>query len=226
MRILAIETSGTAGSVATLDAGRLLAQLELDPAERSTRTLAPAIAQALERTAWKPTDVQLVAVARGPGSFTSLRLGVMTAKAFAYAVGAKILGIGTLDAIAARAPLEARELAVAVDAQRGELYGGSFVRSTEGMIAISPVEIVADERWLSTLRPGMTVSGPALTKLAHRVHDVASVAPSELWFPDAGAVGLLAAARHALGAVDDVWTLSPFYVRRSAAEEKWESRTV
>ena len=70
-------------------------------------TLAPGIAELLKHVAWLPRDVQTVAVGVGPGSFTGLRLGVMTAKAFAYATGAQILGIGTPDAIAAQASISA-----------------------------------------------------------------------------------------------------------------------
>ena len=78
-------------------------RLALDPARRSARTLAPGIRHLLADAGWTPRDVALVAVSIGPGSFTGLRLGVMTAKAFAYAVGAPVLGIGTLEVIAAHA---------------------------------------------------------------------------------------------------------------------------
>ena len=82
----------------------LLAELSLDHTQRSAQSLAPAIEALLTQVGWLPRDVQLVAVSVGPGSFTGLRVGVTTAKVFAYAVGAEVLGIDTLEAHRRRSP--------------------------------------------------------------------------------------------------------------------------
>src|SRR4051812_32591466 len=96
MRIVALETVGAAGSVALLDEERIVAELKLDTARRSAQTLAPGIAELLQQASWRPGDVELVAVASGPGSFTGLRIGITTAKAFAYAVGCQVVGVNSL----------------------------------------------------------------------------------------------------------------------------------
>jgi tRNA threonylcarbamoyladenosine biosynthesis protein TsaB len=223
VRILALETSGTSGSVAAVDAGQLITQLELDPAMRSARALAPAVREVLVHVGWKPRDVQLVAVSVGPGSFTGLRLGVMTAKAFAYAAGAQILGVGSLDAIAACAPSKTNHVAAAIDAQRGEVYAGCFSRQATGELCpAGAIEIIDAQQWLESLPAGTCVTGPALAKLAGQLPLRVLAAPRDQWFPDAATVGRLAAQRYAAGARDDLWTLAPLYLRRSAAEEKWE----
>ena len=103
MRILALETSDKTGSVAAMADGNLLAELMLDRTQRSAQSLAPAMQRLLIEVGWQPSNVQLVAVSIGPGSFTGLRVGVTAAKVFAYAAGAEVLGISTLDAIAANA---------------------------------------------------------------------------------------------------------------------------
>src|SRR5262245_33492571 len=87
MRILAIETVGSTGSVAALDERGVLAELALDSRRRSAQTLVPGMAALVESVGWRSRDVELVAVASGPGSFTGLRIGVTTAKTFAYAIG-------------------------------------------------------------------------------------------------------------------------------------------
>src|SRR5262245_27922792 len=122
MKILALETSGSLGSVAALEDERLLATLPLDPAKRAARSLAPTIQRLLEQVGWRPADVQLVAVASGPGSFTGLRLGVTTAKTFAYAVGCQLLGVNTIEALAAGTPRECSPLNVAIDAHRQQVF--------------------------------------------------------------------------------------------------------
>src|SRR5208337_2248427 len=103
-RILALETSELTGSVAVAADGKVLAELQLDPQQRSAQWLAPAIRSLLERVGWQPREIGLIAVTIGPGSFTGLRVGVATAKILAYATGAQVLGIGTLEAIATAAP--------------------------------------------------------------------------------------------------------------------------
>ncbi len=104
MRILALETSGTSGSVAVLEGSSQVAQLILPPGQRSARSLVPTIQDLLGRVGWEMSQIGLVAVTSGPGSFTSLRIGVSTAKALAYAVGAEIIGVNTLGVIARQAP--------------------------------------------------------------------------------------------------------------------------
>jgi len=199
---------------------------DLDPALRSARALAPGIRDLLAQVNWRPADVELVAVAIGPGSFTGLRLGVMTAKAFAYAVGAKIVGVDTLATIAAQAPPDALRVATVVDAQRGDVYCAKFTRDQPAgpLTRTTPIAIAAADAWLAELDTGTTIIGPALAKFAPQNPALSTLAPREAWFPDAATVGRLAAQRAATGEVDDAWQLAPLYLRRSAAEEKRDAQ--
>jgi tRNA threonylcarbamoyladenosine biosynthesis protein TsaB len=207
VRILAIETSGKAGSVALLDAGRLLADCPLPPEQG--RTLAPAVHALLQRAGWTPRDVEVVAVAVGPGSFTGLRVGVTTAKVFAYAVGARTVGIGTLAAIAAQAPAAGRVWSV-LGALRGELFIAAFRPADDALEAVFAPSLLSEADWLARLEPGDTVTGQGV-----------AATPPETWAPRAATVGELAWRRSSQGSFDDVWTLAPTYLRRSAAEEKF-----
>src|SRR5262245_32191202 len=108
-RIVAIETSGQHGSVAVLcgeekGEARLVREIVLSDQQRTAQSLAPALNKLLQTAGWEPSTVSLVAVLTGPGSFTGLRIGVTTAKTLAYAWGADVVGINTLEAIAEQAP--------------------------------------------------------------------------------------------------------------------------
>lgn len=225
MKILALETTERIGSVALLDDPNLLYEKKLDPNKRSAQSLAPAIAEALERAGWRATDVDLVATTIGPGSFTGLRVGVTTAKTFAYCARAEVLGIDTLEAIAAAVPALVAAVSVAMDAQRGQVVTALFERDEDGwMRPRRAAELVDVEVWLANLPDGMAVAGPILAKIADRVPErVAPLAP-QYWHPTAGVVARLAARRYAEGQRDDLWKLVPRYSRRSAAEEKWAKR--
>ncbi len=225
MRILALETTERVGTVAVMQDGNLLAQLELDRQKRSAQSLAPGLRTLLERVAWRPDAVDLVAVTVGPGSFTGIRVGVMTAKALAYAAGADILGLDTLETIAAGAPEGVRALWAAVDAQRGEVVAGPFARNGNGTFRpVEPARLVEIDAWLDALPPDTLLSGPVLQKLAGRLPQHVSTLDAEYWPPKAAVVAGLAAERYAAGERHDLWTLVPRYSRRSAAEEKWLAR--
>ncbi|NLE40002.1 MAG: tRNA (adenosine(37)-N6)-threonylcarbamoyltransferase complex dimerization subunit type 1 TsaB, partial [Pirellulaceae bacterium] len=166
-----------------------------------------------------------VAVTVGPGSFTGLRVGVTTAKAFAYSVAADILGINTLDAIAAATDDNVRRVAVAVDAQRGQVVAAQFSRGDDGWFRREgPTRLLDIEAWLATLPDATTVSGPILKKLGVHVPERLQVASSACWRPTAAMVARLAVRDYAAGRRDDLWTLLPVYSRQSAAEEKHDAR--
>jgi tRNA threonylcarbamoyladenosine biosynthesis protein TsaB len=229
MRTLALETSGPAGSVAALDGEQLLAAATLDPAQRTARVLAPAIRDVLRQVGWRPADVQLVAVTAGPGSFTGLRLGVTTAKTFAYAAGCEVLGVNTLEVIASQAPPECSPLEVVLDAQRQQLFAGTLARSPSGQLTwLSPTRIVDIEEWLAQWLAERSASswttGPLLEKIAHRLGPAVRPVDRPLWQPTAAAAGLLALRHYRAGRRDDVFQLVPQYFRRSAAEEKFEAK--
>lgn len=223
-RILALETSGTAGSVAALDEGQIRAEIPLKSGQRSAQSLAPAMQEILRQVGWQSRDVQLVAITVGPGSFTGLRVGVTTAKAFVYATGAEVIGVNTLDCLARQAPVEAARVAVAIDAYRGQVFARHYERAALGvLVPIDGAAIVDNDAWLASLLPGSWVSGPGLFKLASHVPAGVNVVTADLWQPRASVVGQVGWDRFAAGERDDLWRLMPLYLRRSAAEEKWQA---
>lgn len=225
MKVLALETTESVGSVAALCDGNLLHELRLDSRMRSAQSLVPGMQAVLNTVGWHPGDVELVATTVGPGSFTGLRVGVTAAKTFAYCTGADILGVDTLEAIAVAVPAHIQALSVAVDAQRGQVVTGLFERGQDRWLRpIGSSKLVDVDAWLNSLPSGSFVTGPVLRKMAGRVGRHVCVLDPQYWLPSAGAVGRLAARRYASGHRDDVWSLLPRYCRPSAAEEKWEKK--
>ncbi len=225
MRILALETSGAGGTVAVAEGASLIAEVPLPGQRRSTQTLAPTIHSLLAGAGWKPADVELIGVSIGPGSFTGLRLGVATAKLFAYATGAAVLAVDTLRVIAAQAEPKSGELQTLLDAGRGELLVGHFRFATDGMPnSVAPTRLVATDDWLAEPLHPVMLTGSGLRAIADRLPPQAIITPQELWEPRASTVAQLALHDHSHGRADDIWTLVPVYYRRSAAEEVWEKK--
>ncbi len=221
LRILALETSELLGSVAVAEDDKILADLELGAGQRSAQSLAPAIHAILAKVGWHPKDVDVVAVTVGPGSFTGLRIGVTTAKVFAYAVGAEVIGISTLETIAAAAPPEVNALSVLIDAQRGDVVVQGFCRSVTGQLdAGSEARLVSMADWIGSLTAGTVLTGPVLRKWQEPFPSGVVLLDAEFWRPRAANVARLAYRDFTAGRRDDVWTLLPTYSRSSAAEEK------
>jgi len=221
LRILAIETSSRHGSIALLESRRIAAHRDLPISSGTAQGLATAIDSALRSLDWAPGAVQVVAVTNGPGSFTGLRVGVTTAKTFAYATGADVVAVNTLDCIAVQAPKQASRVHVVIDAQRGDLFAAIYLRQENGELRLAkPGRIVGQRDWLNELKPDDAVIGPGLGKIKDPLPDRLETAAEHLWKPTAATLGRLAFARHQGGQRDDLWTLSPVYYRQSAAEEK------
>jgi len=222
VRILAIETSSATISVSVAD-GEMLVCRQLAPQQQSGRALAPGIRDLLEETGWPLGSVQLVAVSVGPGSFTGLRVGVTTAKTLAYAVGAELIGVSSLETIASQIPSEHRQLVGLVNAYRGQVFSARYRRETDGRLTtVAQLAVLDDDAWLASLTARETVSGDGLVRLAGRLPSEVTLADPRFWTPTAGTVAKLARARYDERGSDDLWGMAPLYVRRSAAEEKWD----
>jgi tRNA threonylcarbamoyladenosine biosynthesis protein TsaB len=227
--VLALETSALGGSVALLECDNMLSQRRLAEGRRSGQWLAPAIDEVLREQGREPHEIGLVAVTTGPGSFTGLRVGVTTAKTLAYAVGADVLGVHTLDVIAAQVPPSlggnGAEIHVVMDAQRKELFVARYhLHEGGGPLRIAADAIVPVEAWLNTLAPGTVVSGHGLDKLESRLPAGVVAVELALREPQAATVGRLAWRAHQAGRRDDLWKLAPVYLRLSYAEEKASGR--
>jgi tRNA threonylcarbamoyladenosine biosynthesis protein TsaB len=161
-----------------------------------------------------------VLVGLGPGSYTGLRVGVMSAKTFAYATGCALLGLETFAIIASQAPISAGRLAVFADAQQDKVYVQEFERGQ----ALTTLGIQRMQDWLANATEPEFVSGPGLRKWAAHLPQALKPLDPELWSPHPQSVLKLALARFARGERDDVWAVEPIYLRPSAAEEQWAKR--
>ncbi len=227
MRILAIETTSFTGSLALFEEDTLLAECQLPSQQRSAQSLAPTLQKFLAEQHCELSQLQLIAVAQGPGSFTGLRVGITTAKSLAYALGAEVLGVDTLAVLAHQAASgiagqTAGRWHAILDAQRNQLFAATFSRdsATAELRCISPTQIVDLAPWLEQLCPGDYVVGPVLGKIAAQIPAGITCVDQSLWEPQAASVGHLAWQEYSAGRRDDLWKLAPHYHRLSAAEEK------
>lgn len=224
MRILALETTERIASLAALDGSQVLLAKRLHPTRRSAQTLISGIDGLLHEVGWRPADIQLIGLTIGPGSFTGLRIGVTVAKTLAYVTGAEVLGVNTLEVIAAQCSTDSAAVWAIMDAQRSQMYAARFVREGNRVLQIRETKTEDVDAWLTTVQPEDVVNGPLLVALTTRLPPGARMADPQQWAPRAECVGHLAFQRYMGGERQDLWRLVPHYYRQSAAEEKLAQR--
>ena len=192
----------------------------------------PTVVRAAAEAGWSLADVDLVAVAIGPGPFTGLRIGVTTAKAVAWSTDCLLVGVPTAACLAAQA-VEAvgpsNRVDVVFTAGRGELFAitaTSAGADETGAWQLSPGSLTDPTAWLDAVPSGTVVTGPALTSdadllaaLTDRRPDLV-LTPASAWQPKAATVASLGLAAAARGVADSAAAITPLYLRPSYAEDR------
>ncbi|MFT3881243.1 MAG: tRNA (adenosine(37)-N6)-threonylcarbamoyltransferase complex dimerization subunit type 1 TsaB [Gemmatales bacterium] len=220
-RLLLIETSGTVGRVGLGLGEALLAEAILENSRQHTRDLIPQCKRLCEENHWKPTDLDAIAVSIGPGSYTGLRVGIMTAKALAYALNKSLIAVPTFDVIAwqcFQAQPQLNALQVIADGQQDRVYVQQLAND---MTILSPLSILIGEQWRASLIAGSTLTGPGLRQQQDKLPSTVIILDEPLWDPKLPSL-LTLGHRHLLEKkFADSFRLEPLYLRASSAEEQW-----
>lgn len=226
--VLAIETSGHEGDLAICTADGTVVQAKIGTdGRRHAQTLVAEAKQLLESAAVRPSDIDVVAVSNGPGSFTGLRVGTVFAKMMAWANQAKLVEVDTLQVIACGASPSLSIVTAISDAQRSEVFINRYsepdefgIRRALDDLAILPVAQLAAQ---FTVQQHGILTGPAVGKFASQLENC-KVAADSVWLPSANWVLKIGQQLAIQQQFADVATLEPVYVRRSYAEENVDSK--
>ncbi len=166
MLSLALDTATAAVTVAVAEDDEVLAAAVVQDARRHGEELAPAIAAVLAESRVAVNDMSIIGVGVGPGPFTGLRVGLMTARALALAVGVPVVGVCTLDLLAAEAVAGGlhEEFLVATDARRKEVYWARYDGRREGAHARPPADTAGiEEPTVAVALHAARVEGPRVS---------------------------------------------------------------
>lgn len=217
---LLIETSGRVGKVGVARSGAVVRAADLDASRRHARDLTVAVDAMLKAEGLRPADLTGVMVSRGPGSYTGLRVGIISAKALAYATGCQLVAVETFAAIARRAPAAAKHIWVIADALQGMIYLQRFTRGVDGLpVPASELLIDRAEDWLNWAAPDAWMTGPGVKVYAERIPQTCHLVPEADREPSIESLFLVGKDVRPLTR-EELFALEPLYLRGSSAEEK------
>ncbi|ACN16122.1 putative peptidase M22 [Desulforapulum autotrophicum HRM2] len=226
MKIVAVNTSETSASVALVEDSRLVCEEFFSSRITHSRVIMEMIHSMLSTRAGIPlSEIDGFVAARGPGSFTGLRIGISVVKGIAYAASKPVAGISSLDAIAWQVATSDRTVCALMDAKRGEVYTACYRFSKGRMIHKSEEVCVTPEQAVS-LAGGAALYVGSGVEAYHKEIDV--LAPKEASFaPQFQNQVRASALAHALFQTPellskDPLSLLPVYIRRSDAEINYD----
>lgn len=226
MLILAFESSAKAGSVALLQDGMLLAEYFQNSGQTHSRTLNKMAEDMLTNCDLTPKDVDAVACAAGPGSFTGVRIGLSAAKGFAWAGELPCYGVSTLLAMACSVVSFKGIVCACMDARRNQVYNALFSSDGQAIIRQCPDRAISLEKLAEELTQCdgniiLVGDGAALTHNTLKARFPAlRLAPEHLRHQRASGVALCAWEMAQRGDPADGGILTPNYLRLSQAERE------
>ncbi|MBI5788503.1 MAG: tRNA (adenosine(37)-N6)-threonylcarbamoyltransferase complex dimerization subunit type 1 TsaB [Candidatus Schekmanbacteria bacterium] len=226
MKILGIDTSGKINSAALCENGMLLHEISLPPQAKPSQGLLAAIDELLILTGCHLSQLDGMALAVGPGSFTGLRVGVSTVKGLAWVHNKPVSGINTLDALAFRVSAPGI-ICPLLDAKQGEVYTALYRRIGEQIVKLSEYLLIAPQKLPEMIKEPVSFLGDGLAVyqqyLQKEFKQQADFKASAYYTPTAAVIAQMGYQRFKQGLGVSPYELTPYYLRRPAAEVNSES---
>lgn len=231
MKILALDTSSIVATIAVMDDDKLIGEYTINHKRTHSQKLMPMIEELLNSCEVKIQDIDVVAVAEGPGSFTGLRIGVASAKGLAHAMNIPVVGISTLDALAMNISFSHGLICPILDARRSQVYTAVYKWDNETLHIIEKQQAIAIEGLVEKLmqRPeNIIFLGDGIDSnkdyLMEKLGDRVAFAPNSMKMPKASSIAEIALQKAKNGDIQNYYELTPNYLRKSEAERQYEDK--
>lgn len=231
MKILALDSSGLVASVALVEDNKLVAEYTINHKKTHSQTLLPMLDEIITMTEVDLQEIDAIAIAGGPGSFTGLRIGSATAKGLGLALNKPLIHIPTVDALAYNLYGVSQIICPIMDARRNQVYTGLFefnhgkFRIMKEQTATSIEETITE---LNLLGREVIFIGdgipPYETIISNLIEVPYSFAPAHLCRQRAGALGGLAIEYYKEGRIETATEHAPDYLRLSQAEREYAQK--
>ncbi len=225
MNLLAIDTSNQVMTVTACQDEKALGQIQLNFSKNHSTTLMPAISSLMETIHLKPHDLTRIVVAKGPGSYTGLRIGVTTAKTLAWTLKSELVGVSSLAVVAAQCKFFDGLIIPIFDARRKNVYSGAYKWKKGRFLQVIKDQHIAIKQWLTLLQqmaePVLFVGEDAslfLEEITEFFSEAAVCKERTINIPNGLSLAQLGMEQQP---VEDIHGFLPAYLKLVEAEEKW-----
>jgi tRNA threonylcarbamoyladenosine biosynthesis protein TsaB len=224
MKLLAIETSTMVGGVAIMEDDTLIAESRINVKVTHSERIMGAIDHILIQSGMKIDDVDVFAIAIGPGSFTGLRVGLSTVKGLVYATGKRLVSVPTLEAFAWNMPFSKYQVCPLLDARKKEVYAGIFRWDGNGFARVMNEQTIKIDKLLSLINEPTIFLGEGSIiykdSIKAWLNDSAIFGNPQDMVPSPANVAYIGMIKAKKGEFEDPIKLVPLYIRKSEAEIK------
>jgi tRNA threonylcarbamoyladenosine biosynthesis protein TsaB len=231
MKLLVLDSSGLVASVAVMEEDTLIGEYTINHKKTHSQTLLPMLDEVVKMTETNLEEIDAIAIAKGPGSFTGLRIGSATAKGLGLALQKPIVSVPTVDAIAYNLYQAQGYICPIMDARRNQVYTGIYCfedgkfKVVEEQCARSIDETIEA---INELGGAVIFLGDGVPVFKETILEkctaAVSFAPAHLSRQRAGAVGSLAMEYYKQGKIESATEHGPEYLRKSQAEREREEK--
>ena len=230
MKILGIDTSSMAASVAVIEDNKLICEYTINTKKTHSQKLMPMIENMLGLSDLNVREIDAIAVCEGPGSFTGLRIGMATAKAIAHVNDIPVIGVNSQEALAANMNLCDKKICSILDAQRNQVYTGRYQYEGTKLVEIKEIGIQQIDELLEELAQSgeqWILVGEAVYKYEDKIREISNIEipAASNNVTKAGSLCSVAKVKFDEGKdIFDCYTVNPLYIRKSQAEEQYEEK--
>lgn len=230
MKILGIDTSSMAASVAVIEDNKLICEYTINTKKTHSQKLMPMIENMLGLSDLNVREIDAIAVCEGPGSFTGLRIGMATAKAIAHVNDIPVIGVNSLEALAANMNLCDKKICSILDAQRNQVYTGRYQYEGTKLVEIKEIGIQQIDELLEELAQSgeqWILVGEAVYKYEDKIREISNIEIPAASNNVTKAGSLCSVAKVKFDEGKDIfncYTVNPLYIRKSQAEEQYEEK--
>ena len=230
MKVLGIDTSSLATSIAVIEDNKLICEYTVNTKKTHSQKLMPMIENMLNISDLNINEIDLIAVCEGPGSFTGLRIAMATAKAIAHVNNLPIVGINSVELLAANMNLCDKKICSILDAQRTQVYMGQYKYEDNKLVELKGVDVVEIDELIEELKntnEEWIIVGEAVYKYEDKLKDISNIhipSPSHN-VSKAGSLCSIAIEKYNNNiAVYDCYSINPLYIRKSQAEVQYDEK--
>lgn len=230
MKILGMDTSSMAASVAVVEDDNLICEFTVNNKKTHSQKLMPMIENMLSMSDLSIKDMDLLAVCIGPGSFTGLRIGMATVKAMAHVNNIPIIAVNSLESLANNINFCDRNICCILDAQKNQVYSAKYKFENGEMIELDGVDVVEFDALVDEIvstNEEFIIVGEAVYKYKDKIENIKNIkipSPANN-VSKAGSLCSLALNKYNKNIdVHTCYTINPMYIRKSQAEVQYDEK--